>query len=54
MSVAEYLEYEHSQDRTRVEVRTRGNGAPRVLEAPDDVLRLESIGFELRVADLYD
>lgn len=42
------------QDRTRVEVRVRGDDAPRVLESPEDVLRLESIEFECRVAELYD
>ena len=41
------------QDRTRVEVWVRGRDAPLVLESPDEMLRLDSIGFEVRVGELY-
>ena len=41
------------QDRTRVEARACETGAVRVHEAGDDVLRLDSIGFETRVEALY-
>ena len=41
------------QDRTRVEVRACETGVVRVHEADDDVLRLDSVGFETRVKELY-
>lgn len=44
-----------AQDRTRVEVYRRGSHtAPERLEGPQDVLRLESLGFTLSLSDLYE
>ena len=41
------------QDRTRVEVRRRGEPEPQVLESLDDVLRLDSIDFAVPLGELY-
>lgn len=43
-----------AQDRMRVEVFRRGGDAPHVLEAPADVLRLDSVGFAISLRDLYE
>ncbi len=44
-----------AQDRTRVEVYRRGShAAPERLERPQDLLRLESLGFTLPLSELYE
>jgi len=42
------------QDRDRVEIRTVRDGEVRVLESREDELRLESVGFAMTLAELYD
>ena len=42
------------QDRRRVEIFRRGAAdSPETLHAPEDVLRLESVGFVIALRDLY-
>ena len=43
-----------AQDRPRVELLRRGEEAPTVLERPSDVLVLDSLGFSMTLAELYE